>query len=333
MENHQTSCPVCGPIYGGEVTTIPPGGDYVDLRCDVCGRFQISGTAHHIYFGLNAGQTLSNLERAVISHRLSTRTDTEDIAQITTHIMAEIIGKARLPHPAQQAKNLIRFIGNCVLETGEPLFLSKSAAAKIGALNTDSVERLCHQLTDKGLLFLANEHLEIVSLAQSVRHRAYDLTLDGWEMYDDEKRGRLSGSFGFIALKFGDSILDPFLTNVIKPTVKDGFGYDLYDMRDVSQAGIIDNIMRAQIRDSAFILVDLTHDNAGAYWEAGYAEGLGKPVIYLCERAKFDEAKTHFDTNHCTTVLWSEDKDHEQFKKELLATLGRSLNRFPEIKD
>lgn len=30
-------------------------------------------------------------------------------------------------------------------------------------------------------------------------------------------------------------------------------------------------------------------------------------MIYLCERRKLDETKTHFDTNHCTTVIWSED--------------------------
>ena len=45
--------------------------------------------------------------------------------------------------------------------------------------------------------------------------------------------------------------------------------------------------MRERIRDAAFVLVDLTHDNPGAYWEGGYAEGLGKPVIYICEASKF----------------------------------------------
>ena len=61
----------------------------------------------------------------------------------------------------------------------------------------------------------------------------------------------------------------------------------------------------------------------GSYWEAGYAEGLGKPVIYICEKAKFDEVKTHFDTNHSTTVPWSEGKGDE-FKRELIATLRRA---------
>ena len=68
-------------------------------------------------------------------------------------------------------------------------------------------------------------------------------------------------------------MLDAFVDTVVKRAVKAGIGYDLFDMRDVSRAGIIDNIMRAQIRDSALVIVDLTHDNPGAYWEAGYAEG------------------------------------------------------------
>ncbi len=96
-------------------------------------------------------------------------------------------------------------------------------------------------------------------------------------------------------------------------------------MRDVAQAGVIDNIMRDQIRNSAFVIVDLTHDNSGAYWEAGYAEGLGKPVVYICERTKFQEASTHFDTNHCTTVPWSSG-DPDGFRRELIATLRRSLD-------
>ena len=97
-------------------------------------------------------------------------------------------------------------------------------------------------------------------------------------------------------------------------------------MRDIGRAGIIDNIMRVHIRDAKFVIVDLTHDNNGAYWEAGYAEGLGKPVVYICEREKFEAKKTHFDTNHCMTVPWSRDDD-EGFRRRLTATLRRSLDQ------
>jgi len=154
-----------------------------------------------------------------------------------------------------------------------------------------------------------------------------NLTLSGWEQFESLKQGSEIGKSGFIAMKFGDQILDPLVRDHIKPSIKNELNYDVIDLRDVAQAGVIDNIMREHIRDSAFVLVDLTHDNSGAYWEAGYAEGLGKPVIYLCERSKFDEAKTHFDTNHCTTVIWTPGEERI-FIAELTATIRRSLNLF-----
>jgi hypothetical protein len=153
-----------------------------------------------------------------------------------------------------------------------------------------------------------------------------DLTLPGWTEYEKEQRGLTSGGYGFIAMKFGDAILDPFVSDVVKPAVST-LGYELVDMRDVAEAGVIDNVMRARIRDAAFVLVDLSHANEGAYWEAGYAEGLGKPVLYLCNKAVFDEKGTHFDTNHCTTVLWKPD-EAAAFTDDLVATLRRSLGLF-----
>jgi nucleoside 2-deoxyribosyltransferase len=62
--------------------------------------------------------------------------------------------------------------------------------------------------------------------------------------------------------------------------------------------------MRVEIRAAKFLVGDLTDDNRGAYWEAGFAEGLGKNVYYTCEGAKFDKVKTHFDTEHLLTIKW-----------------------------
>jgi nucleoside 2-deoxyribosyltransferase len=52
------------------------------------------------------------------------------------------------------------------------------------------------------------------------------------------------------------------------------------------------------------VIADLTHDNNGAYWEAGFAEGLGRPVIYTCRKQKWDATKSHFDTSHLNTIIW-----------------------------
>jgi hypothetical protein len=74
-----------------------------------------------------------------------------------------------------------------------------------------------------------------------------------------------------------------------------------YELRTVPQrAGHIDAIIEDDIRRCRFVVADLTDGNAGAYWEAGLAEGLRKPVIYLCRAG----VETHFDTDHRQTVRW-----------------------------
>ena len=223
-------------------------------------------------------------------------------------------------NPAALAMNIIRYIGDKVSETGEPIRQLSDIYADIGASSRKLADDLLSELEERGLVRIGNKILSF----EGSSFWNVNLSLEGWEQYEAQRRGAVSGNYGFIAMKFNDPDLDPFVKNAVKPAVHE-IGYDLVDMRDVAQAGVIDNIMRDQIRNSAFVIVDLTHDNSGAYWEAGYAEGLGKPVVYICEKAKFEEASTHFDTNHCTTVPWSSDNP-DGFRRELIATLRRSLD-------
>ena len=93
---------------------------------------------------------------------------------------------------------------------------------------------------------------------------------------------------------------------------------------DDPRAGLIDDRLRVEIRACRFLIADLSHANKGAYWEAGYAEGLGKPVIYTCDNTVFDDPenpnKPHFDTNHHLTITWDREKPQEAAEK-LKATI------------
>ena len=53
------------------------------------------------------------------------------------------------------------------------------------------------------------------------------------------------------------------------------------------------------------MVVDLTHKNNGAYFEEGYAMGLGKPVIQLCKKG----TKLHFDIAQKNTIMWETEDD------------------------
>lgn len=134
----------------------------------------------------------------------------------------------------------------------------------------------------------------------------------------------LRQTFGFLAMQFGDRQLEKLSTDHIKPAVKKSLGYDVVDMRDISEAGLIDQLMRNAIQKSKFVIADLTHGNNGAYWEAGFAEGKEIPVVYICEERIFEREKTHFDTNHLMTVTWFADR-MDTFESDLVSTLRNSL--------
>jgi nucleoside 2-deoxyribosyltransferase len=112
----------------------------------------------------------------------------------------------------------------------------------------------------------------------------------------------VSSSFAFFARQFKNAELDDVYTRCLRPAVN-AIGYDLRTV--TQQPGLVDAVIEDEIRRCRFLLADLSDDNAGAYWEAGLAEGLGKPVIYIC-RAKDGaaEKRTHFDTNHRHTIRW-----------------------------
>ena len=236
--------------------------------------------------------------------------------------MAQVENKINdFTSPAVLAMNIIRYIGDQVSKSGSPIFQFTDIAHTCGGSNAAFMEQLFTELAEERNLIRVGR----IQKGNIGCSNFYDvnLTLEGWEEYERQKHGSFSGNQGFLAMQYNDLALEEFVQEVVKPAVEH-IGYGLVDMRDVARAGVIDNIMRVQIRDSAFVIADLTHANPGAYWEAGYAEGLGKPVIYICEKAKFEKDSTHFDTNHCTTIPWTKG-DSAGFREKLIATLRRSL--------
>lgn len=268
---------------------------------------------------------LKPIARSSLSHRVRTLFRSGDL--INNPWLQNNLPKLKLPTPAQQVVNLVRTIGVRKEASGEDTPFTVSLAAEVGCYNSANLQHLVEELVERKLIVRRGTAKLPQRRGGELHTSRYDLTLDGWEMFEREKRGGIAGSYGFLALKFGDAELDAFVATHLKPAVKDALGFEIVDMRDVGRAGLIDNIMREQIRDAAFVIADLTHNNLGAYWEAGYAEGLGKPVIYICQKTMFETAKTHFDTNHSTTVLWLAD-DPDLLKRELVATLRRSLGLF-----
>jgi nucleoside 2-deoxyribosyltransferase len=126
-------------------------------------------------------------------------------------------------------------------------------------------------------------------------------------------------------MPFGKLDLYQIYRDHFQPAVS-ATGFTLKRLDENQPAGLIDDRLRVEIHQCRFLLADLTHGNPGAYWEAGYAEGLGRPVIYTCEKSIFDDRRkgTHFDTNHHLTVVWESTSPATAVSK-LKATIRSTL--------
>ncbi len=137
-----------------------------------------------------------------------------------------------------------------------------------------------------------------------------------------ELRTLRAGWIAFMAMPFDDPLLDRVYA-VFKKAVRET-GFELRRIDENAPAGPITNRLLAEIRRSRFLIAELTNDNSGAYWEAGFATGVDRPVIYTCEKSYFLEIGTHFDTKDHLTVIWEKDRldiAAEQLKTTIRATL------------
>jgi nucleoside 2-deoxyribosyltransferase len=78
----------------------------------------------------------------------------------------------------------------------------------------------------------------------------------------------------------------------------------------------------AEIKNSLFLVADVTEQKQGVYFEAGYAIGLEIPVIWSVKKDELE--KVHFDTRQYNHIVWESEKDlKEQLYNFICAIIGK----------
>ena len=81
-----------------------------------------------------------------------------------------------------------------------------------------------------------------------------------------------------------------------------------------------------EISRSKFVVVDITYPNFGAYYEAGYAQALGKEVIVCCPASRFGSddknQRPHFDIAQKSMIVWNNEAELiNRLKRRIEATV------------
>ncbi len=145
------------------------------------------------------------------------------------------------------------------------------------------------------------------------------LTPKGYLEVDGRRRSPSISAQGFVAMSFDNSMDVAFVEGFHKGISDAGFRPFRIDGKEHTN-GISDEII-SEIRRSRFVIADYTQMNNGVYFEAGFAIGIGIPVIPTCHKDDF--SKLHFDIRHINTLQWAEPADlRESLKKRIQAVIG-----------
>lgn len=141
------------------------------------------------------------------------------------------------------------------------------------------------------------------------------LTANAYNRIDQLQKNIGDGRDVLVAMKFGDDTKN--LREAVKSGIRDA-GYNPILIDEVEHNELITPELLNYIKKSRFVVVDLTHQNNGAYFEEGYAMGLGKPVIQLCQK----DTKLHFDVAQKNTIMWENEDDIPlRLKNRIKATI------------
>jgi len=147
---------------------------------------------------------------------------------------------------------------------------------------------------------------------------SYALTVEGWDRVEELSRLRPQSRQAFVAMWF-DPQLNEAWKDGLEPAIR-GAGYDPIRVDKEPFNERIDDWIIAGIRRSRFLVADVTQHRQAVYFEAGFAMGLGLPVIFTCHKDHLD--KCNFDTRQYNHIVWESPDDlREKLKNRIEATI------------
>lgn len=159
------------------------------------------------------------------------------------------------------------------------------------------------------LLHYLEERGWIEKTVSAMSMTSYVLTVGGYARLADLNTTTIDSSQGFVAMWFAPTLEEAWERG-IRSGIEDA-GYKAVRIDQKEHLNKIDDEIIAEIKRSRFVVADFTQGDDGArggvYYEAGFAHGLGIPVIFSCRSDVLH--KVHFDTRQYNHIIWNNPED------------------------
>ena len=277
----------------------------------------LSGREYLLSSSLLASQPDIAIKAAAQLTRYIDEHPEEDPVVFTTYNVPQILGRAPIRLSDQATRTMHEIVRLLHGRPGDLDFdwdhqkttgLMRSAYLT----NRNDLRAILQHLRDQGLIALleTNTSFRIKVSASALIHLETDLAL-------------AESDTAFVAMWFGQE-MSSFYDTAIAPAVEQA-GYRPIRIDRQQHNNKIDDEIIAEVRRSRFIIADFScgEDGArgGVYYEAGFAAGLGKPVIYMVRET--DLERIHFDTRQFNHIIWNENADlKKSLFNRIAATIG-----------
>ena len=321
------TCPVTG--YA-RATQISSTGDYQRFLCEpLGGEYKLSGSSVQSVTEISAPAKAKLASWIVDQIRLGAAPN------ITSKVLQLVIAQPR-SGVMQRVHRLYRFLGHALVSIDRSIPISSNMMSGDkhnleAETNRVAARAWTESASDDELEALIDYGVAQNYLKQGAYSSTLMLTVDGWSMLEQLNRKDSILDQAFVAMWFGPEVSSAYHDG-IAPAIRDA-GYVPMRIDQKEHANRIDDEIIAEIRRSRFVVADFTCGvvddggmpvaipRGGVYYEAGFAQGLGIPVIWMCREDHIDHV--HFDTRQFNHITWTDAADlKDKLKKRIGAVLG-----------
>lgn len=306
-------CPICR--HEGIEFKEDDQGDLQRLHCKVCGEYEITGSA----LASIAKDSTFRRQRTLVAGVLRNAYERGAPLRITASNYRELADRA--PSGLTVPDLLDRVLLYVVDHTST---LGDSAPV---VWSDYSVFYLRRYEELQYLLSLLKDLTYLERYEGSGSPFLVQVGLEGWRRVADLQRDRRDSRRAFVAMWFDPSML-PAYTDGIQPALA-AAGFEAVRIDSIEHVGKIDDRILSEIRRTGLLVADFTGQRAGVYFEAGFALGLGIPVVWTCREDAMSEA--HFDTRQYNHLVWTTSENlRERLLNRIRATIpGAVLDDAP----
>jgi hypothetical protein len=224
------------------------------------------------------------------------------------HRVSEILSSYLPQSVPQRIDRALQNVARGAPRPGRTMPVSDEELYLFFAADVEELAFVLRALSSRGLIFGF----------QSTLPAQIGLTADGWQRVSELEAPRIDSRQAFVAMAFAPELDAAWHEGFFKAVDACRFLPVRVDKKEHNDK--ICDVITQEIRKSHFVIADVTLHRQGVYFEAGYAMGLGLPVIWSCRTDALENC--HFDTRQYSHVVWSSpDELRNRLQIRIAATI------------